>query len=450
MPDTPDAYIRAVRPEFERTLSEWVAIPTVSAAPEHRDDILRAAETVVGCLRERGAEAEVISSGGLPVVVGAFGNEPEHPTVLVYNHLDVQPANEPEWRSEPFRMQTDGDSYRGRGTTDDKGPALTALFSACYARQIGVPLNIRFVWEFEEEIGSPSFETFVASNLGKIRADSVVISDTVWVSRSRPAIPFGLRGLLSVRLILETGTKDVHSGLTGGAARNPITELCDLVASLRDPESGRILIPGFYDDVRPVGEDELAGFVASGFTREGFMAAHELRRIRNGDAVELMRRLWTEPTLEVHGIVGGYVGPGVKTAIPPRAEFKLSFRLVPDQSPQTVFERIASFVASRSPDVEVVLDSMLAPFLGPRSGPYADAARDAVTAAFGVEPADIREGGSIGAVVTLQNHLGVPIIFLGLSLPEHGYHAPNENFDWRQAEGGMRMFIRYFESIARL
>lgn len=450
MAESPNAYIRSVRPAFERTLRQWVAIPTVSAVPEHRDDIRRAADTVVGCLRERGGEAEAVSTDGLPAVVAAFGHEPAHRTVLIYNHLDVQPANEPEWRSPPFEMQTDGDIYRGRGTTDDKGPALTALFAACYARQIGVPINIRFVWEFEEEIGSPSFEAFVAANLERLRADSVVISDTVWISRSRPAIPFGLRGLLSLRLVLETGTRDVHSGLTGGGARNPITELCGLVASFLDQDSGRILIPGFYDGVRPVGEDELAGFLASGFTRDGFMASHELRRIREGDAGELMRRLWTEPTFEVHGVVGGYLGPGVKTAIPPRAEVKVSLRLVPDQSPKTVFEKIARFVASQNPDVEVVLDSILAPFLGPQSGPYADAARDAVASAFGTAPASIREGGSIGAVVTLRDHLGVPIIFLGLSLPEHGYHAPNENFDWGQASGGMRMFIRYFENIARL
>lgn len=450
MPETPDAYIRSSRPEFERTLRDWVAIPTVSAAPQHRDDIRRAADTVVSFLNGRGGKAEAVSTHGLPVVVASFGNDPAHRTVLVYNHLDVQPANEPEWRSPPFEMQIDGDTYRGRGTTDDKGPALTALFAACYARQRGVPINIRFVWEFEEEIGSPSFEAFVAANLERLRADSVVISDTVWVSRSRPAIPFGLRGLLTLRLVLETGTKDVHSGLTGGVARNPITELCGLVASFMDRDSGRILIPGFYEDVRPVGEGELDGFLTSGFSRDGFMAAHELKLIRQGDAAELMRRLWTEPTFEVHGVAGGYSGPGVKTAIPPRAEVRLSLRLVPDQSPKAVFDQVSRFVASQNPDVEVCLDSTLAPFLGPQSGPYPEAARDSVMAAFGTAPASIREGGSIGAVVTLRDHLRVPIIFLGLSLPEHGYHAPNENFDWGQAAGGMRMFIRYFENLARL
>lgn len=447
---SPDTYIASVRQAFESTLRDWVGIPTVSAVPERRDDILRAAGTVVGFLNAHGAQAAAVPTEGLPVVTASFPTDPARRTVLVYNHLDVQPANEPEWKTHPFEMEIDGDTYRGRGTTDDKGPALTAFFAARYAVESGIPLNIRFVWEFEEEIGSPHFEAFVGENIGSLRADSVVVSDTIWVSRQRPAIPFGLRGLLSARLMLETGAKDIHSGLTGGAARNPIAELCAIVASCAEAASGRILIPGFHDDVRPVGPDELEGFLASGFDPEAFRRAHELELMRSGEPIGLMRRIWTEPTFEVHGIVGGYQGPGVKTAIPPRAEAKISMRLVPDQSPRKIFDLLAAFVAKLNPDVRVVLDSTLAPFLGPRRGPWADAAADAVESAFGTRPASVREGGSIGAVVTMDRRLKVPIIFLGLSLPEHGYHAPNENFDWRQASGGMRMFVRYFENISKL
>ena len=181
-----------------------------------------------------------------------------------------------------------------------------------------------------------------------------------------------------------------------------------------------------------------------------FKEDHELRKMRDGDAADVACRIWARPTFEVHGIVGGYTGPGVKTAIPYRAEAKVSMRLVPNQNPEKVYRLVRNFIKKRNPDVEVHPESFLAPYVGPHSGPYADAARDAMRIAFGKNPAFVREGGSIGAVVTMQKYLRAPIVFLGLSLPEHGYHAPNENFDWEQASGGMRMFARYFETISQM
>ena len=445
-----DDYIEKVRTEFETKLREWVEIPTISALPEKRADIERGADEALAYLRALGGHAEKIPTDGNPVVLGRFESHESHPTVTVYNHLDVQPANEPEWRSEPFRMLTENGTYIGRGTTDDKGPALTALLAARYARDAGTPLNIQFFWELEEEIGSPNFESFIRSNVGRIATDSVVVSDTIWVSRQRPAIPYGLRGLLSVRLLLETGTKDVHSGLTGGAARNPISELCEVLTACADAGTGMVRVPNFYDDVVPATQQEVEDFLASGFNAEGFRDAHELKLLRSTDPADLAQRIWTRPTFEVHGIVGGYTGPGVKTAVPARAEAKVSMRLVPKQSPQKIFELASEFIKERNPDVEVVLDSTLAPYIGPREGIHARAGRNAMAEAFGIEPAMVREGGSIGAVVTMEQYLKTPIIFLGLSLPEHGYHAPNENFDWNQASGGIRMFARYFESLAKL
>jgi acetylornithine deacetylase/succinyl-diaminopimelate desuccinylase-like protein len=450
MTDRLQAYIESARPRFETRLRDWVGRRTVSSSPDCRGEILTAADAIAETFRELGARAAVVPTRGLPVLTASFGFDPSRRTVLIYNHMDVQPADEPEWRSSPFDMQIDGDTYRGRGTTDDKGPALSALLAARYAVEAGIPVNLKFVWEFEEEIGSPNFEEFVRENLGTLEADSVVISDTVWVSRARPAIPFGLRGLLAARLILETGGKDVHSGLTGGGARNPVTELCQIVAACEEAGSGRIRIPGFYDAVRPLDPGELDGFRTSGFRTDAFRQAHELKLLRSADPQELMRRIWTEPTFEVHGIVGGHQGPGVKTAIPPRAEAKVSMRLVPDQSPAEIFAGLAAFVRTLNPDVRVEPDSMLAPWRGPRTGPYREAGADAMRHAFGTPPAAVREGGSIGAVVTLDRYLRVPILFLGLSLPEHGYHAPNENFDWHQASGGIRMFVRYFENASTL
>jgi acetylornithine deacetylase/succinyl-diaminopimelate desuccinylase-like protein len=210
------------------------------------------------------------------------------------------------------------------------------------------------------------------------------------------------------------------------------------------------LIPGFYEDVVKPSKAEVQNFIASGFNVRRFKEAHELKKIRSTDTEEVVRRIWAQPTFEVHGIVGGYTGPGVKTAVPAAAEAKISMRLVPDQQPEQVFKLLRSFIKTKNPDVQVLLDGSLKPYLGPSRGPYAEAARDAMKFAFGKDPAFVREGGSIGAVVTMQKYLKAPIVFLGLSLPEHGYHAPNENFDWEQASGGMKMFARYFENIARM
>ena len=443
-------YTEASRTDFESRLKEWVEIPTISAEPEHRPDIDRGADAAIQLLRTFGAQAEKVSTPGNPVVVGRFITDNNRPTVTIYNHLDVQPANEPQWLQAPFVFHKDGDRYIGRGSTDDKGPALTALFGARYAVERGTPVNIQFIWEFEEEIGSPNFEHFMKGKSKDLVTDSVVVSDTIWIARGRPAVAYGLRGLAPMRLILETGTKDVHSGVTGGAARNPITEICQLVADCYDVKTGKVKIPGFYDDVAKLSRAEMENFLASGFSVKNFKKAHELRKMREGDAADIASRIWARPTFEVHGIVGGYTGPGVKTAIPYKAEAKVSMRLVPNQDPDKIFRLVRSFIKEHNPDVEIIPESFLRPYLGPHTGPYADAARDAMRTAFGRNPAFVREGGSIGAVVTMQKYLKTPIVFLGLSLPEHGYHAPNENFDWEQASGGMKMFARYFETISRV
>jgi acetylornithine deacetylase/succinyl-diaminopimelate desuccinylase-like protein len=445
-----EKYAESVRAEFESKLQEWVEIPTISADPDHHSDIERGAEAAVDYLRAVGAVAEKRPTKGNPVVVGKFITGHDHPTVTIYNHLDVQPANEPQWLRPPFVFHKQGDRYIGRGSTDDKGPALSALFGARYAVEQGTPVNVQFIWELEEEIGSPNFEEFVKNHVGDLRTDSVAVSDTIWIARGRPAIAYGLRGLVPLRLQLETGTKDVHSGLTGGGARNPLSELCQVLAECYDARAGRVRIPGFYDDVLKLTRAELDGFLASGFSVQRFKKAHELKRIRTGDAAEMVRRIWAYPTFEVHGLAGGYTGPGVKTAIAPRAEAKISMRLVPNQNPDKIFRLVRDFIRQHNSDVKVIPESFLRPYLGPKEGAYAEAARDAMQTAFGKDPALVREGGSIGAVVTMQKYLKAPIVFLGLSLPEHGYHAPNENFDWEQASGGIRMFARYFDNIARL
>ncbi|HEU4403122.1 MAG TPA: M20/M25/M40 family metallo-hydrolase [Candidatus Polarisedimenticolia bacterium] len=449
-PQKIESYLKGARERFEDRLAHLVEIPTISMDPARRPDIERGAQAAADLLRECGAVAEVVPTSGNPVVVGEFRAGTLHPTLTIYNHMDVQPAQEPEWKQEPFHFRKEEGRYFGRGTTDDKGPALTALFAAKYAAENGVRLNIRFVWELEEEIGSPHFEEFIKGRLASLETDSVLVSDTIWLSRGKPAIPYGLRGMKPARLMLRTGGKDAHSGLTGGAARNPIGELAALITRLYDARTGQVKIPGFYKDVVRPSAKEVKSFQSSGFDLKKFQAAHELKSLRTKNPREVMLRIWASPTFEVHGIAGGYQGPGVKTVVPPWAEAKISMRLVPKQDPRTIFALLKKAVAKVNKDVEVIEESGLGPYLGPFTGPYADAAREALRFGFGATPAFIREGGSIGAVVTMERYLKAPIMLIGLSLPEHGYHAPNENYDWGQASGGIKSFVKYFSDIAGL
>lgn len=445
-----DEYVNQARPKFERLLRELVEIPSVSMDPAHQADMTRCAAATVAILKAEGGSAEVAQTAGNPVVLGQFLSDPKHPTVTVYNHLDVQPAGGPEWKRAPFQMTTEGDRYYARGATDDKGPALTAMLAAKYAVDSGIPINVRFLWELEEEIGSPNFERFLKGAAKSIPTDSVVVSDTIWVSRGKPALSAGLRGLQGALLRLETGTKDTHSGLTGGAARNPLTELAAVIASCVDAKTGKVKIKGFYDDVVAPTRQELGWFRDSGFSVADFKKAHGLKKLRTDDAMAVMKAIWAAPTFEVHGIAGGYQGPGVKTAVPPWGEAKISMRLVPDQQPAKILKLLKEHIQGVNPDVKIHAESALEPYRGTTTGPYAEAAIEAIQFAYKKTPAIVREGGSIGAIVTMRKYLKCPITFIGLSLPEHGYHAPNEFYDWGQASGGMKAFVKYFEAVSRI
>ena len=443
-------YATGNRGRYEEVLERIVEIPTVSVEPERKADVHRGAEYAVSLLEGSGAKAELYETKGHPIVYARFDRGANLPTVTVYNHLDVQPAEGPDWKTPPFEFVKKGDRYFGRGTTDDKGPAMTALYGAKYAWEQDVPVNIRFLWELEEEIGSPHFESTIKEHAKEFATDTVVVSDTVWVSRSRPAQPAGLRGLQGFRFTLQTGETDQHSGTAGGAARNPVTEICQLISECVDGRTGKVKIPGFYADVVPPSKRDLEDLKNSGFTTRDFKRDHLFRSLRVDDALEIMKRVWMMPTFEVHGIAGGYQGPGVKTIIPPKATAIVSCRLVPNMNPKKIVRLVTDFVKSKNPDVKVSAEHELPAYQGTTTGPYADAIRGAMKFAFGKEPVFVREGGSIGAVLSMEKVLKSPVYFLGLSLPEHGYHAPNENFDWGQAEGGMAAFADYFRRVAEL
>lgn len=446
------AQVDARRAQFAADLKRIVEVPSVSAQSKHKADMQRCAEVAAQLIAEKGGTAEIVATAGNPVVVGELVSDPKAPWIAIYNHIDVQPAEEGRdgWTRAPFTFSEEDGRYYGRGSTDDKGPGITALHAAEFARQEGVPLNVRLVWELEEEIGSPSFEGFLAQHGKRFKPDSVLVSDTIWLAAGKPAVPYGLRGLAGALLKLRTAAKDAHSGLTGGAARNPILELADVVSKCVNAQTGEILIEGFDKTWQPVRKEEAKDFVDSGFSVDSFKRAHQLERLRSEDAAEVTQRIWGRPTFEVHGIAGGYQDEGIKTVVPPWGEAKVSMRLVPPQDPDECVALLAAHVKKLNPDVEVTYEKGLRAYAGQRSGPYADAASDALDFGFGARPAFVREGGSIGAVLSMAEAWNVPITLLGLSLPEDGYHGPNESFAWGQARGGMLTFLRYFERVAAL
>jgi len=444
-------FVAASRRLFERYLGGMVEVPTVSTDPACRENIKRGASLAVSYLTEMGARAEIVETAGHPMVLGHFDIQTGAPTIAVYHHLDVQPASISMWIHPPFKFTVTQDGhYLGRGTTDDKGPAITALFAARFALEEHIPINIKFIWEMEEEIGSPHFKAAIRSRKDEIHPDSILVQDNAWISREKPSITYGIRGLMTAFMRLTTAERDTPSGMVGGATRNPVAELCRVISQCFDPLTGKVKIEGFYDKVRKPTPEEIQEFEHLDFSVADFKKAHGLRLLRTEDASRIIRATWCEPTFEVHGLVGGYPSSEVADIVPYTAEAKISTRLVPDQSPLEIFRIIKNFVKEINPDVVVELDSILEPYLAEFSGPHAQAARESVIRGFGVRPVFIREGLSIGSVASMKNLWGVPVVLLGLSLPEHGYHSPNEYFDWSQASGGIKTLAYYFHRISQI
>jgi acetylornithine deacetylase/succinyl-diaminopimelate desuccinylase-like protein len=443
------AWAEGHRGFFEDQLRTLVELPTVSADPSRKPQMEACAEAAMTAIRHLGGEATILRAGGAPYVHGRFG-DPRRPSVLVYNHLDVQPAEEPEWKGEPFRMRIEGERYLGRGTTDDKGPALSCLVAVAHAARRGSSLGFQLLWELEEEVGSPHFAEMLAQHrpaLGNVRA--VLVSDTLWVSADRPSMDVGLRGYQALLLKIRTADVDAHSGVVGGGAPNPLAVLARVIAACFDARTGTILVPGIREGITPVSDAELDTYVRSGFDVDRFRATYGFRRLLASEPRELLRRLWTEPTFEVHGIAGGYQGPGIKSVVPAWAEAKLSLRLVPGQSPPRVLEAIRRFVAELDPLVEVVPLGSAPAFVTSVDAPECRAMDRAAERVLGQGLALTRGGGSIPAVAIMAEVLRAPVLLMGLSLPEHGYHAPNEFFDWTQARRGVELYASWFEELER-
>jgi acetylornithine deacetylase/succinyl-diaminopimelate desuccinylase-like protein len=442
--------IEQEKSKFLADYKKIVESPSVSSQREHDRDVRETANIAYNYLIEAGATAKIFETSGHPVVWGRFENDPKAPTVAIYNHLDVQPAEQGKdgWTMEPFKLVEKNGRFYSRGSTDDKGPAMTAFWGAKMARAFGIKTNVEFIWELEEEDGSPNFHEAIKEIKKVSKADSVIVSDTVWLSPEQPAMTQSLRGLLGFVITLQTAEKETHSGLTGGAARNPITELCELVSKCVNAKTGEILIPGIEKTYTKPSTQMLQDFVNTGFDVQRFKKVYGLNLLRSDKPEDVVAAIWAKPTFEVHGIDGGFTGEGIKTVVPHKARALISMRLAPGQDMDATYELAKNHIQSLNKDCDLRIMKESKPFSAPTNTPQNKKIQDAIEFGFGKRPVYAAEGGSIGAVVTMNETLGVPVYFMGLSLPEDNYHGPNESFAWRQIEGGVKAFVKLFESLA--
>jgi acetylornithine deacetylase/succinyl-diaminopimelate desuccinylase-like protein len=427
------AYLRENRERNLAELVEFLRIASVSAKSEHRDDTRRAAEWLAGQMQAAGLQsAEVIATDGHPVVLGEWRGAPAGaPTLLVYGHYDVQPP-EPldEWTSPPFEpVVRDGNLY-ARGSVDDKGQMYLHLkaVQAHLATHGTLPVNVVFLVEGEEEMGSPNLETFLKAHSARLACDAVMISDTSMFAPGLPSITVGLRGLAYMEVRVQGPATDLHSGVYGGAVVNPANTLAKIIAQLHDAD-GRVAIPGFYDRVREISAEERAGIARLPFQEEGLRAEVGAPALGGEKGWGALERTSVRPTLDVNGLLSGYTGEGAKTVLPARAMAKVSMRLVPDQDFHEVERLFTAHVKSLAPaGVTVEVEALHGghPWHAEPSGRVFDAARRALATAFNREPVLVREGGSIPIVHYFQEILDAPVVLIGFGRPGENAHAPNE------------------------
>jgi len=451
----PIEFIRSNRERYLAELSEWVACPSVSADPARHGDVRRSAEAVVARMRAAGlTEAAVLETGGLPVAYGSWLHAPGAPTVLVYGHHDVQPEDPLElWLSPPFAATVRDGKVYGRGTVDDKGQVLMHLAAIeAHLRVRGaLPLNVKVVVEGEEEIGSPSFEAFLARERERLACDVVVVSDTAVFAEDVPSLTVSLRGLVHWEVCVRGPASDLHSGYFGGLVVNPIEALARMLATLRD-DRGRIAIAGFYDGVREPSAAERAELASLPFDAEREARALGVDALAGGERDRLpLERMWTRPTLEINGIWGGYQGPGSKTIVPSWARAKLSARLVGEQDPGRVKSLVREHLERVAPPgvtVEIESDGDVRAVSTSREHPAVAAAARAMERGFGKPPVFIGTGGTIGPVSSFDRILHLPQVLIGVGLPDDAIHAPNEKFDLGQFYGGIETMAYLYDELA--
>jgi acetylornithine deacetylase/succinyl-diaminopimelate desuccinylase-like protein len=440
-------------------LREFLTIPSISTSPERKEDCRRCAEWIGAKLKTIGFSAELRHTPGHPVVLAKNDHQPGRPTVLVYGHYDVQPPEPMEpWISPPFtptvRKTPDGyDAIYARGAVDDKGQTWAHVHAlACWQQHGGVPVNITFIIEGEEEVGSPNLAPFIAAHKDELKCDMAVVSDTQQFARGIPAITYGLRGLVYMEVSVTAADHDLHSGLYGGAVPNPANILCEILATLHD-SAGKVTIENFYDDVIPLTTAERAEWKKLPFDEAKFLADLKLQSGFGESGYSTIERKWARPTCDINGLTSGYQGPGAKTIIPSTASAKVSMRLVPDQNPQKIaaaFERHIRDHAPAGVKVEVHAHSSAPPALVRTDGPAMRAALKALEIGFGQKPTLMREGGSIPIVSTFKTLLGVDTLLVGFGLPDDRIHSPNEKFDLDALFKGTRTVAALYQELSSL
>ncbi|MER5841508.1 MULTISPECIES: dipeptidase [Streptomyces] len=430
-------YVEQHRATFLDDLAEWLRIPSVSARPDHAADVRRSADWLAAALTATGfPTTEIWTTPGAPAVYAEWpSSDPGAPTVLVYGHHDVQPAaREDGWHSEPFEPLVRDNRMYARGAADDKGQVffhtLGVRAHLATTGRTAPAVHLKLLIEGEEESGSPHFRTLVERHADRLAADVVIVSDTGMWSEDTPTVCTGMRGLAECEIRLHGPDQDIHSGSFGGAVPNPATAVARLVAALHD-EHARVAIPGFYDGVVELTDRERELFAELPFDEREWLRAASSHATAGEAGYSTLERVWARPTAEVNGIGGGYQGPGSKTVIPSSAMVKLSFRLVAGQDPDHIEKAVRDWVAGQIPDgvrYEIAFSPATRPCLTPLDHPALQSVARAMGRAFGTPVRFTREGGS-GPAADLQDVLGAPVLFLGISVPSDGWHAPDEKVE---------------------
>jgi acetylornithine deacetylase/succinyl-diaminopimelate desuccinylase-like protein len=447
-------FINVNRDRYVDELKQYLAIPSISALPQHAGDVRRAAEWTADALRAAGMQnVKLFETEGNPIVYGDWLQAPGKPTILFYGHYDVQPVDPVDlWTSPPFEATVrDGELY-ARGAADDKGQVFMHIKAVeAFLKQAGsLPVNMKFFIEGEEEVGSAHLDDFVRAHKQELGADVVVISDSPMFDRGVPSICYGLRGLAYFQIDLRGTKSDLHSGSFGGAVANPAFVLTQMIAQMKD-RSGRIKVPGFYDDVLPLSDAEREQFKRLPFNEKRFRKELGAPKLVGETGYTTMERVWGRPTLEVNGLLSGFTGDGAKTVIPAVAMAKISMRLVPDQDPEKIAQQFEEYVWKIAPkSVELKFTRMHGgkPWMTSFDNAFVQAAGRAIERGFGKTPVFTREGGSIPVVSTFQQELGLPSVLFGVGLPDENAHAPNEKLDLGNFYNGIIASAYFYQELA--
>jgi acetylornithine deacetylase/succinyl-diaminopimelate desuccinylase-like protein len=455
--ENPITFALANRSRFVAGLKDFVRFPTVSAQPKHAEDLKDCAAWLANHLLQIGLEGvKIIPTRLHPIVYGQWLHAPGHPTVMIYGHYDVQPPDPLyEWHSPPFEPVVKGDYLYGRGACDDKGQMFSHVkaIESYLQTTSELPVNVKCLFEGEEETGSPNLTPFLSSERNALASDVAVISDMPILAPDRPAITYAMRGALSLELKVRGQKKDLHSGIFGGAVHNPLQALCEVIAKLHDAE-GRVAIPGFYDNVRrwscEKADEERAYMASVGPSDARILQDAQAEKGWGERGFTLYERTTIRPALMVNGILGGYQGKGVKAVIPSRAVAKLNFRLVPNQDPHEIDKLFRQYIARITPPtVQVAIHTSLVanPALISRNHPAMRAAAAAYRKGFGATPVFLRSGGTIPVVNLFQEILGIPTVLMGFALPDDRMHAPNEKFHLPNFFNGIKTSIWFLSEF---